>query len=129
MVIVAGSGHGDTRLIAFHFALIPLGKVWIQSFSLQLWKVGQTRFFSLGEAASLGEGKLWIQTCQTPLKNWPCVISCPKGPGFNPRSSHTKDSKNVSWCCVAYTQNYKERIKGKEEQSRKMSNAFPYTSV
>ena len=25
--------------------------------------VGQTRFFSLGEAISLGEGKLWIQTC------------------------------------------------------------------
>ena len=23
----------------------------------------QTRFFSLGEATSLGEGKLWIQTC------------------------------------------------------------------
>ena len=25
--------------------------------------VGQTRFFSHGEATSLGEGKLWIQTC------------------------------------------------------------------
>ena len=25
--------------------------------------VGQTDFFSLGEATSLGEGKLWIQTC------------------------------------------------------------------
>ena len=41
--------------------------------------VGQTRFFSLGEATSLGEGKLWIQTCQTPLKKWPCVISYPSG--------------------------------------------------
>ena len=30
--------------------------------------VGQTGFFSLGEATSLGEGKLWIQTCETPLK-------------------------------------------------------------
>ena len=40
MVIVAGIGHGDTSsnpgLIAFHIALIPLGKVWIQLFSLQL---------------------------------------------------------------------------------------------
>ena len=27
-----------TRLIAFHIAPIPLGKVWIQLFSLQLWK-------------------------------------------------------------------------------------------
>ena len=26
-----------TRLIAFHIALIPLGKVWIRLFSLQLW--------------------------------------------------------------------------------------------
>ena len=26
-----------TRLIAFHIALIPLGKVWIQLFSLQAW--------------------------------------------------------------------------------------------
>ena len=36
MVIVVG--HGDTSsnpgLIAFHIALIPLGKVWIQLFSL-----------------------------------------------------------------------------------------------
>ena len=41
MVIVSGIGHGDTSsnpgLIAFHIALIPLGKVWIQLFSLQLW--------------------------------------------------------------------------------------------
>ena len=26
-----------TKVIAFHIALIPLGKVWIQLFSLQLW--------------------------------------------------------------------------------------------
>ena len=26
-----------TRLIAFHIALIPLGKVWIQLFSLHIW--------------------------------------------------------------------------------------------
>ena len=41
MVIVAGIGHGDTSsnpgLNAFHIALIPLGKVLIQLFSLQLW--------------------------------------------------------------------------------------------
>ena len=49
-----------TRLIAFHKALIPLGKVWIQFFSLEL---RQTRYFSLGEATGLGEEKLWIQTC------------------------------------------------------------------
>ena len=41
MVIVVGIGHGDTSsnpgLIAFHIALIPLGKLRIQLFSLQLW--------------------------------------------------------------------------------------------
>ena len=31
-----------TRLIAFHIALIPLGKVWIQLFSLQLWVDSRT---------------------------------------------------------------------------------------
>ena len=31
-----------TRLIAFHLALIPLGKVWIQLFSLQLWVNSRT---------------------------------------------------------------------------------------
>ena len=31
-----------TRLIAFHIALIPLGKVWIQLFSLQLWLNSRT---------------------------------------------------------------------------------------
>ena len=49
-----------TRLIAFHITQIPLGKVWIQLFSLQLWVNSRTdSFFSLGEATSQGEGKLW----------------------------------------------------------------------
>ena len=30
------------RLITFHIALIPLGKVWIQLFSLQLWVNSRT---------------------------------------------------------------------------------------
>ena len=41
MVIIVGIGLGDTSsnpgLNAFHIALIPLGKVGIQLFSLQLW--------------------------------------------------------------------------------------------
>ena len=43
MVIVVGNGHGDTSSnpgrdnITFHIALIPLGKLWIQLFSPQLW--------------------------------------------------------------------------------------------
>ena len=70
MVIVAGNGHDDTSSnpgqdwLYFHIALILLGKIWIQLFSPHLW--GNSRadwFFSLGETTSLGEGKLWIQTC------------------------------------------------------------------
>ena len=49
-----------TRLVAFHIALIPLEKVWIQLFSFQQWVNSRADwFFSLGEATSLGEGKLW----------------------------------------------------------------------
>ena len=54
-----------TKLIAFHIALIPLGKVWIQLFSLHLPLVGQTRFFSIDEATSLGEGKLMHRTVRS----------------------------------------------------------------
>ena len=35
-----------TRMIAFHTALIPLGKVWIQLFSLQLWVNSRDRLGS-----------------------------------------------------------------------------------
>ena len=49
------------RLIAFHIALIPMNPIILPPTMSKI--VGQTRFFSLGEATSLGEGKLWIQTC------------------------------------------------------------------
>ena len=53
-----------TRLIAFHIELLPLRKIWIQLFSLQLWVNSRADwFFSLGEATSLGEGKLRIKSC------------------------------------------------------------------
>ena len=47
IVIVVGYGHSNefkswTRLIAFHLALILLGKVWIRLFSLQLWVNSRT---------------------------------------------------------------------------------------
>ena len=45
-----------TRLIAFHIALIPLDPLILPSTMGKI--VGQTEFFSLGEATSLGEGKL-----------------------------------------------------------------------
>ena len=39
-------------------------------------------------------------------------------PGFNPRSSHTKDSKMVLDASFLNTQHYEVRIKGKVEQFR-----------
>ena len=50
-------------------------------------------------------------------------------PGFNSRSSHTKDSKVVLAAALLNTQHYKVRIKGKVEQFREKSSALPYTSV
>ena len=42
MIIISGIGRGDLNsnleLVAFPVALIPLGKLWIQLFSLQLWR-------------------------------------------------------------------------------------------
>ena len=44
-----------TRIIAFHIALIPFGKVWIQLFSLQLWVNSRADWFLLPWFFSLGE--------------------------------------------------------------------------
>ena len=52
-----------------------------------------------------------------------------KRPGFNPRSSHTKDLKMVLDSALLNTQYYKVGIKGKVEQSMKRSSALPCTSV
>ena len=49
--------------------------------------------------------------------------------GFNPRSSHTKDSKIVLDTSLLNTQYYKVRIKGKVKQFREWSSALPDTSV
>ena len=35
--ILPHTGGACGVMVAFHIALIPLGKVWIQLFSLQLW--------------------------------------------------------------------------------------------
>ena len=56
-----------------------------------------------------------------------CVGICqwPSKAGFNPRSSHTKDSKMVLDTSLLNTQHYKVMIKGKVEQSREKSSALP----
>ena len=49
---------------------------------------------------------------------------------FNPKSSHTKDSKKmVLDAALLNTQYYKVRIKGKVEQSREWSSTLLYTSM
>ena len=52
MAIVVGKGHGDTSSNPGRNWLQAMGKI-----------VGQSSFFSLGDTTSLGEAKLWIQTC------------------------------------------------------------------
>ena len=47
--------------------------------------------------------------------------------GFNPRLSHTKDSKMV--LNVAFLNTQYHKVKGKVEQSREWSSVLPYTSV
>ena len=53
----------------------------------------------------------------------------PGRPGFNSRSSHTKDSKMVLDTSLFNTQHYKVGIKGKVDQSWESSSALPYTLV
>ena len=48
---------------------------------------------------------------------------------FNPRSSHTKDSKIVLDATLLNTQYYKVRIKGKVNQSRETGSTFRLTLV
>ena len=50
-------------------------------------------------------------------------------PGFNSRSSNTKDSKMVLDATLFNTQHYKLKIKGKVEQSKEGCNALPDTLV
>ena len=50
-------------------------------------------------------------------------------PGFNPRSSHSKNSKMILDGALLNTWYYKVRIKCKVEQSRERSSSLPYTTV
>ena len=50
------------------------------------------------------------------------VRQWPGRPGFNPRSSHTKDLKMVLDAALLNIHHYKVWIKGKAEQSRKRSS-------
>ena len=53
------------------------------------------------------------------------VIQWPGRPGFNPRSSRTKDLKTILDDSLLYTQHYKVRIEGKVEQSVGRSSTLP----
>ena len=50
-------------------------------------------------------------------------------PGFEPRSSHTKDTKMLPDTSLLNTQHYKVLIKGKVKQFRERSSTHSYTSV
>ena len=49
-------------------------------------------------------------------------------PGFTPKSSHTKDSKNLD-TALLNTLYYKVRFKGKVKQSRESNSILLYTSL
>ena len=68
-----------TRQIAFHIALIPLGKVWIQLFSLQLCVNSRADWGSSALVRQLVNEKenSEFKSVKPRLKNWPCVQSCP----------------------------------------------------
>ena len=51
------------------------------------------------------------------------------GPGFNPKLSHTKDSKMALDVTLLNIQHYKVQIKGKVEQFREWSCALFYSSI
>ena len=55
----------------------------------------------------------------------------PGKPEFNPRSSHTKDSKMVFDATLLNSQHYKVRIKDKVDQSRERCSTLPppYTAL
>ena len=67
----------------------------------------------------------------TPPGHWPNELSVCQWsgrPGFNPRSSHTKDSKKWYLMPPCLTLSIKVGVKGKVEESRERSSTFPYTS-
>ena len=75
-------------------------------------------------------GRLWLlhftfdtYTIMLSVRQWS------ERPGFNPRSSHTKDSKMVLDSTLLNPQRYKGRIKGKVEQPRERNSTVLYTSV
>ena len=72
-------------LFNIFFSLYAVGKRWIHYlyflsvafqidawFGLVLWHINHCRLFN-------AKSGLLIYIRQTPLKNWPCVISCPSG--------------------------------------------------
>ena len=64
MIIVVGNGHGDTssNLDTADFISHSTNTIRKGMDSLILFPA-MGKFFSDGEAISLREGKLWIQTC------------------------------------------------------------------
>ena len=67
---------------------------------------------------------LFIVNQSIGLMSWVSVRQWSGRPGFNSRSSPTKDSK-----MLLDAHHYKVKINGKVEQSRERSSALPYTLV
>ena len=84
IVIIVVNGHGRhefkswTSLIPFNEALISLGKVWIQIFSLQLWVNSRADWLLQPWFSNQSRWtKILNLNLLNSVKNWPCVISFP----------------------------------------------------
>ena len=107
------SSNPGRGCLPFNFMLVSTGKarIHLSSFSYK-WLIEQTGLFNLGKATCLGEGKLWIQTIFTPLKNsnLRCIlpigeglgkyITCLHGTGSNGNGGE-HHTLHISWIGVS----------------------------
>ena len=90
-----------TRQFAFHIALIPLGKLWILLFSLNLrGNYGENCCFFLKLSAILKQTKWWFEMFLLQYER-PCIVLVkPKDNWLQKRQSH------LTQFCVLYQQKF-----------------------
>ena len=102
--------------------------------SRRLTTSNRNRCWELGSKESVLSGMpwwSWYMRTRTHIykENFSNIRQWSGRPGFNPRLSHTKDSKMLLNGALLCTQHYKVRIKSKMKQSRERSSTLPYTLV
>ena len=84
--------HSRKQLFPFRLCAWPVVSVFFFFFTTTSHRLlligGQIGLLSLRTAIDLGDGKLWIQSSLTLLRNWPCVASCPQGRSWVNTNTH-----------------------------------------